>query len=293
MYNEYHIPVLYNEVLENIINEKYRIYVDCTLGGGGHSEAILKNTNNSFLVAIDQDDEAIEYASRRLENYNNKIIIKDNFKNLDKILYFNSYDKVDAILMDIGVSSRQLDNPERGFSYKYESKLDMRMDTSLKLSAYEIVNNFSENELSDIIYKYGEEPYARKIAKKIIQKRNNKTIETTLELSQIVIEAIGKSMKKHPAKRTFQALRIFVNKELEVLEETLNKAIRLLNNNGRLLVITFHSLEDRIVKEKFKQFEKEGLGKNLTKKVIKPKDEENKLNNRAHSSKLRIFERII
>lgn len=305
---EYHKPVLYDEIIENIIeNNKDMIYVDCTLGGGGHTEGILKNsTDNSKVIAIDQDQEAINFSSKRLEKYSNKLnIFKDNFKNLDTVIYMAGYDKVDRILMDIGVSSNQLDNPERGFSYKYEAKLDMRMNDDLEISAYDVINNFSEKELADIIYKYGEEPYSRKIAKNIVKYRENKTIDTTTELSEIIIKSIGKSMKKHPAKRTFQAIRIFVNKELDVLTETLDKAINLLNDKGKLLVITFHSLEDRIVKEKFKEYanpctcppeipicicNKKSKGKILTKKVIKASKEELKENNRAHSAKLRIFQ---
>lgn len=305
---EYHIPVLYKEVLENIIKDKYRVYVDCTLGGGGHSQMILeKIPSTSILIGLDQDEEAISFASNRLKDFKNLLIVKDNFKNLDKVLFKNSIDKVDAILMDIGVSSKQLDDPSRGFSYKHEARLDMRMDKSIKTSAYEVVNSYSEEALANIIFKYGEEPFSRKIAKKIVEKRKEKKIETTTELSKIVIEAIGKSMKKHPAKRTFQALRIYVNKELEVLEEALNKAVNLLNDGGRLLVITFHSLEDRIVKEMFNNFEnpcrnddlpvfvecsKKSLGVHLTKKVIKATSEEINENNRSHSAKLRIFERV-
>ena len=208
--------------------------------------------------------------------------------------------------MDIGVSSNQLDNIERGFSYRYEAKLDMRMNKDLSISAYDVVNKFSEKEIADIIYKYGEEPKSRKIAKNIVEYRKNKKIETTVELSDIIIKSIGKSMKKHPSKRTFQAIRIFVNKELEVLEEALDKAVNLLNKGGKLLVITFHSLEDRMVKEKFRKYEnpcicppeipvcvcdKKSLGKVITKKPIVAKDEELETNNRAHSAKLRIFER--
>lgn len=221
---EYHNPVLFDEIMENIISDKDAVYVDCTLGGGGHTEGILaKSTENSKVIAIDQDDEAILFAKSRLKKYEDKInIFKDNFKNLDTIVYFAGYEKVDRILMDIGVSSNQLDNIERGFSYKYDARLDMRMNQNLKISAYDIVNKFSESDLADIIYKYGEEPKSRRIAKNIIEYRKNKTIETTLELSDIIIRSIGKSMKKHPAKRTFQAIRIFVNKELEVLEEALD-----------------------------------------------------------------------
>ena len=253
---EYHKPVLYDEVIENIITDKDAVYVDCTLGGGGHTQGILENSSkNSKVIAIDQDIEAIEFAKKRLENYDNFKVFQDNFKNIDTVVYLAGFEKVDRILMDIGVSSNQLDNAKRGFSYRFCAKLDMRMDKSLKLSAYDVVNTFSEKEIADIIYKYGEEPKSRKIARNIVEYRKNKKIETTTELAEIVIKSIGKSMKRHPAKRTFQAIRIFVNKELEVLTQTLDKAVNLLNDRGRLLVITFHSLEDRIVKEKFREYE--------------------------------------
>lgn len=305
----YHKAVLYNEVIENIIVDKDAIYLDCTLGGGGHSMGILENsTKNSKLIAIDQDQNAIDYVNSNINGYEDKIkIFRNNFQNMDTVIYLAGYEKVDRILMDIGVSSKQLDDMSRGFSYKYEAKLDMRMDTSKKLSAYEVINEFSEKELADIIYKYGEEPKARKIASYIVRTRETKNIETTTELANIVIKAIGKKMKKHPAKRTFQAIRIYVNNELEVLEKAIDKAISLLNNNGRLLIITFHSLEDRIVKEKFRYYEnpcscpkdipicvcnKKSYGRILNKKAIVANSDELDENNRAHSAKLRIFERI-
>ncbi len=301
----YHKPVLYDHVIDNMIKENYKIYLDCTLGGGGHTEGILKNsTNESIVLAIDQDDDALKYASNRLKKYGNRIqIFKNNFKNMKTVVYQSGYEKVDAILLDIGVSSKQFDDAERGFSYKYEARLDMRMDRTQHLSAYEVINNYSENDLADIIYKYGEEPKSRKIASYIV---NSRPIETTTKLSDIVIKAIGKSMKKHPAKRTFQALRIYVNKELEVLEEAINEAVDILNPGGRLLIISFHSLEDKIVKKMFRDFEnpcvcdskipicicgKKSIGKVITKKVLVASNEELIQNNRSHSAKLRVFER--
>ena len=305
---DYHKPVLFDEVIENIVTNKEGVYLDCTLGGAGHTQGILENTSEkAVVIAIDQDDDAIEFAGKKLENYKERIkIFKDNFKNLDTVLYMAGYEKVSGILMDIGVSSYQLDDPERGFSYKYEAKLDMRMDKSAKISAYEVINEFSEQEIADILYKYGEEPKSRRIARKITEARKEKKIETTTELADIVIRAIGKSMKRHPAKRTFQAVRMYVNQELEVLEEALEKAVELLEDRGRLLVITFHSLEDRIVKNKFREFEKpckcppnipicvcgkESLGKVITKKPIVAGELELNDNSRAHSAKLRVFER--
>ena len=305
---DYHKPVLFDEVIENIVTNKEGVYLDCTLGGAGHTQGILENTSEKgVVIAIDQDDDAIEFAWKKLENYKERIkIFKDNFKNLDTVLYMAGYEKVSGILMDIGVSSYQLDDPERGFSYKYEAKLDMRMNKNAKISAYEVINEFSEQEIADILYKYGEEPKSRRIARKITEARKEKKIETTTELADIVIRAIGKSMKRHPAKRTFQAVRMYVNQELEVLEEALEKAVELLEDRGRLLVITFHSLEDRIVKNKFREFEKpckcppnipicvcgkESLGKVITKKPIVAGELELNDNSRAHSAKLRVFER--
>ena len=305
---DYHKPVLFDEVIENIITNMEGVYLDCTLGGAGHTQGILENTSEgAVVIAIDQDDDAIEFAEKKLEDYKGRIkIFKDNFRNLDTVLYMAGYEKVSGILMDIGVSSYQLDDPERGFSYKYEAKLDMRMNKNAKISAYEVINEFSEQEIADILYKYGEEPKSRRIARKITEARKEKKIETTTELADIVIRAIGKSMKRHPAKRTFQAVRMYVNQELEVLEEALEKAVELLEDRGRLLVITFHSLEDRIVKNKFREFEKpckcppnipicvcgkESLGKVITKKPIVAGELELNDNSRAHSAKLRVFER--
>ncbi|MDK9579927.1 16S rRNA (cytosine(1402)-N(4))-methyltransferase RsmH [Sneathia sanguinegens] len=303
----YHKPVLYNEVIENMIKPEYNIYVDCTLGGGGHSEGILKNSK-AKLIAIDQDDEAIKFSTKRLEKYSDRVkIFKNNFSNLKYVLYMAGYDKVDAILMDIGVSSNQLDKIDRGFSYKKEAFLDMRMNKEKELTAYEIVNKFTEEEIANIIFKYGQEPKARRIARYICKYREENEIKTTTQLAELVIRAIGKSMKKHPAKRTFQALRIYVNNELEVLEKTIDDAIELLNKGGRLLIITFHSLEDKIVKEKFRYYEnpctcpkdipicvckKKSYGKIINKKAIVASNSELESNNRAHSAQLRIFERI-
>ena len=299
---DYHKPVLFDEVIENIITNMEGVYLDCTLGGAGHTQGILENTSEGALViAIDQDDDAIEFAGKKLENYKERIkIFKDNFKNLDTVLYMAGYEKVSGILMDIGVSSYQLDDPKRGFSYKYEAKLDMRMDKSAKISAYEVINEFSEQEIADILYKYGEEPRARRIAKKITEQRKVKKIETTTELADIVIRAIGKSMKRHPAKRTFQAVRMYVNKELEVLEEALEKAVEHLEDKGRLLVITFHSLEDRIVKQTLAELAKGctcppqlpicvcGKKPQVKKPIsIKPTEQEIDENPRSRSARLR------
>lgn len=306
--SEYHIPVLYNECIENLVLDKNGIYLDCTLGGGGHSEGILKSLENGKLISIDQDEQAIKFATKRLEKYKNKwLCFKNNFENLDMVLYIAGYDKIDGILMDIGVSSTQLDDPERGFSYRFDTKLDMRMNRSNSLSAYEVVNNYPEEELTRILFEYGEERFAKKIARLICEERKIKNIETTGELVNIIKRAYPERAQKHPAKKTFQAIRIEVNKELEVLEKAIEKAVNSLKKGGRLGIITFHSLEDRIVKNKFKELSTackcppelpicvcggKAKVKIITKKPIIPNEKEVDFNNRAHSSKLRIVERI-
>lgn len=304
----YHKPVLYDEVIDNLVKDEYNIYLDCTLGGAGHSLGILKNSNkNAILIGIDQDINAINHSKEYLKDYSNRVkIFKNNFENLKLVTYMAGFNEVNCILMDIGVSSKQLDDPSRGFSYKYEAKLDMRMDESNELTAYKVINEYSEKELADIIYRYGEEPKARRIAQYIIKYREKEKIETTTQLADIIINAVGKSMKKHPAKRTFQALRIYVNNELKVLEKAIDEGINILSDGGRIGIITFHSLEDRIVKDAFRRYEnpcecpaelpvcvcnKKSAGRVYNKKVIIAKKEELENNNRSHSAKLRIFER--
>lgn len=308
-FSEYHIPVLFYETMELLITNKDGVYLDCTLGGGGHSEGILKNTSEKAkVISIDQDEQAINFASKRLEPFKNRWkVYKENFENLDTVLYCAGEDKIDGILMDIGVSSTQLDDEERGFSYRFDTKLDMRMDKSKNLSAYEVVNNYSEEELSKIIFEYGEERFARKIARYICEARKEKNIETTGELVSIIRKAYPTRSQKHPAKKTFQAIRIEVNRELEVLENAIDKAIKSLKKGGRLAIITFHSLEDRIVKNKFKELEKGCICppelpicmcgrkpqvKVITRKPVCAGEEELKYNNRAHSAKLRVVEKI-
>ena len=308
--NDYHIPVLYYETLDNLVINPDGIYIDCTLGGGSHSEGILERlSDKGLLISIDQDTNAIEYSKKRLEKFGSKWkVFKGNFENIDTIAYMASVDKVDGILMDIGVSSKQLDDPERGFSYRYDVKLDMRMNTEQKISAYDVVNTYSEEQLSKIIFEYGEERHARKIAKLIVEERKSSPIEKTSDLIALIKRAYPERASKHPAKKTFQAIRIEVNRELEVLENAMSKAVELLKVGGRLAIITFHSLEDRIVKNKFKDLATAckcpkdipicvcgGVKKFeiITKKPIIPIDDELKNNNRAHSSKLRILERIL
>ena len=308
--NDYHIPVLYYETLDNLVINPDGIYIDCTLGGGSHSEGILERlSDKGLLISIDQDTNAIEYSKKRLEKFGSKWkVFKGNFENIDTITYMAGIDKVDGILMDIGVSSKQLDDPDRGFSYRYDAKLDMRMNTDQKISAYDIVNTYSEEQLSKIIFEYGEERHARKIAKLIVEERKSSPIEKTSDLITLIKRTYPERASKHPAKKTFQAIRIEVNRELEVLENAMSKAVDLLKIGGRLAIITFHSLEDRIVKNKFKDLATAckcpkdipicvcgGVKKFeiITKKPIIPIDDELKNNNRAHSSKLRILERIL
>ena len=302
-----HISVLLNECIENLNLKDDSVIVDCTLGYGGHSSEILKRIKKGKLYSFDQDDEAIKSAKNRLDKIgNNYTIIRSNFVNLESEIkkYENS---VDGILYDLGVSSPQLDEAERGFSFHNDADLDMRMDKSNPLKAYDVVNNYSYEELTNILYKYGEEKYASSIAKKIIKEREIKPIRTTLELVEIIKSAVPEKYKrdKHPARKTFQAIRIEVNKELDVFESSLRQALDLVKIGGRVCVITFHSLEDKICKNIFKSVSE--VDKNLRNmpiipdammpkyKVIaniKPSSEELANNNRARSARLRVIERV-
>lgn len=303
-----HVSVLLNEAVAGLNIKSDGIYVDLTLGGGGHSEEILKKLTTGKLICVDRDEYAINKSTERLKQYNNKIIIKQSFVNIDEVLKQLDIKKIDGFLFDLGVSSFQFDDGERGFSYNKDYKLDMRMDRTENLSAYEVVNEFDEMDLYKIFRDYGEEKFAKNIAKHIAINRQTKKIETTFELVEIIKQSIPyklRQQEKHPAKRVFQALRIYVNDELSQLTETLDKVVDLLNDNGRLSIITFHSLEDRIVKNKFKNFEnpctcpkgypcvckKKSKGITITKKAILPTNEEIEINRRSKSAKLRIFER--
>ncbi|WP_297598086.1 16S rRNA (cytosine(1402)-N(4))-methyltransferase RsmH [uncultured Cetobacterium sp.] len=307
--SEYHIPVLYYETLENLITDKDGVYVDCTLGGGGHSEGILREIgDNGRLISIDQDEQAIEFAKNRLGKYGSKwSVFKNNFENIDTVLYMAGADKVTGILMDIGVSSTQLDDPERGFSYRYDTKLDMRMNRSSELSAYEVVNNYEEGELVKIFFEYGEDRFSRKIARLICQRREEKPIETTGELVDVIRKAYPPRSEKHPAKKVFQAIRIEVNRELDVLKNAITKSFNSLEKGGRLAIITFHSLEDRIVKNMFRDLctgckcpkelpicvcNEVPKGKLVNRKPIISSKQELEFNNRAHSAKLRVIEKL-
>lgn len=305
-----HVTVMLDEAVKGLNIKEDGIYVDCTLGGGGHSSKILSQLTTGHLYAFDQDENAIKAANERLSKIsNNYTIIYSNFVNLEQKLRELGVNKVDGILFDLGVSSPQFDNGERGFSYNYDARLDMRMDQRQSLDAYEIVNTYPYEQLVKILYRYSDEKFAKQIARKIEQQRAVKPIETTFELVELVKEAIPAPARRkggHPAKRTFQALRIAVNDELNVFESALEQAFRLIDINGRISVITFHSLEDRICKNMFKEktTTKDILGlpvlpesmkakfKLVNKKAYQATNEEIEQNHRAHSAKLRVIERI-
>lgn len=306
-----HISVLLSESVEGLNIKPDGIYADGTLGGGGHSYEILKKLSNSGrLIGIDQDSDAIKAAGERLKEFDNVTFVNDNFKNIKNILDDLNIDKISGAVLDLGVSSYQLDERERGFSYMGDAKLDMRMNRDNPFSAYNVVNEYSEEKLADIFFKYGEEKFSRKIAKIICEKRADNPIETTGELVDIIKRAIPERMRvkgSHPAKRVFQAIRIEVNGELEILENALRDFFDALEHGGRLCVITFHSLEDRIVKNTFaslaqgctcpKEFPicvcgNKPKGKLVSRKPIIPTDEEIEKNARSKSSKLRIIEKL-
>ena len=306
-----HVTVLLNEAVEGLNIKEDGIYVDCTLGGAGHSCAILKRLTTGHLYCFDQDQTAIAAARSRLsEISDNFTIIYSNFVNIKAELSNLGITKVDGILFDLGVSSPQFDTGERGFSYNYDARLDMRMDTNNSLDAYTIVNTWSYEQLVEILFKYADEKFAKRIARKIEQSRVNKPIETTFQLVEIIKEAIPAAARRkggHPAKRTFQALRIAVNDELNVFDRALKDSLALLNSGGRIAVITFHSLEDKICKYTFNDVTKlkdvpPGLPvipdyllpkyKLVNKKAIIASKEELEINHRSHSAKLRVIERV-
>jgi len=307
-----HVSVLLNEAIDALNVKKDGIYVDLTLGRGGHSKEILKRLTTGHLYAFDKDDEAIEESKKNLEEFSKKItIIRDDFRNFRQNLENLGVKKVDGILLDLGVSSPQFDEGNRGFSYRENSRLDMRMDTRQKLTAFDVVNTYSVGELTRIFREYGEDKYSYQIARKIVEKRQQKPVETTLELVEIIKASKPQkelAKKGHPAKQIFQALRIEVNDELGALKDALKDALEVLNIGGRIVVITFHSLEDRITKVMFQNVSKiEGTRKNVfalptkedepdfklvNNKVILPSEKEQETNPRSKSAKLRAIERV-
>jgi len=305
MTSSFHVPVLLNEVISNLNCRKGGVYIDCTLGGGGHSKAILKLIYpHCVLVGIDQDIDAINVAKKELELYSDKIkLIKGNFKHLIRILSKLEIDRVSGIIFDLGVSFHQLKERERGFSFKEDNYLDMRMDAKQRFNANILVNNYTENDLIEIFEKYGEERFSKRIAHRIVTERKKKVIVSTKELSDLVIRSLPKTKKRktwriHPATRIFQAIRIEVNQELQALEAGIRQAVEVLEIKGRICIISYHSLEDRIVKRFFKEMAREevGMKKNmvqiLTKKPITPTLVEIKENPKARSAKLRVAEKI-
>ena len=306
-----HISVLFGESIDALNIKPNGIYADGTLGGGGHSHGILSTNDSCRLIGIDQDKEAIAAAKERLKEFDGRVtFVNRNFSEIKDILSELGIDEIDGAVLDLGVSSYQLDNAERGFSYMHDAALDMRMNTSSPKSAYDVVNSYSCEELMRIFYDYGEEKWSKRIAEFICEKRKTKPVETTFELVEIIKAAIPKKARMeggHPAKRTFQAIRIEVNHELEVLERNINDMIDLLNPGGRFCIITFHSLEDRIVKKAFRTAQnpctcppdfpvcvcgKKPKGKMVYRKPVLPSDEELEENPRSKSAKLRIFEHI-
>lgn len=305
-----HISVLLNESIDGLNIKDDGTYVDCTLGYAGHSSEILKRVKRGRLFAFDQDSKAIEFSSKKLKEIGDNFeIINSNFVHIKDELEKRNVKEVDGILFDLGVSSPQLDESDRGFSYHMDARLDMRMNQNQELSAYEVVNTYSESDLANIFFKYGEEKYSRSIAKNIVRNRDVKPIETTLELVEVIKASVPEKAKrdKHPARKVFQAIRIEVNNELGILDKTMRDSLSMLKVGGRVAVITFHSLEDRIIKNIFKEVTEidpkvKGLPnipdsylpdfKLVNNKAIIPSDEELEINNRSRSSKLRIIERI-
>lgn len=305
-----HYSVLLEETIEGLNINPNGVYVDGTLGGGGHAFEVCKKLKNGRFYGIDQDDAAMKAASDRLQPFQDKVtIIRNNYCNMKQALEEYGIQGVDGIVLDLGVSSYQLDTQERGFSYRYDATLDMRMDTRQQVTAKDIVNTYSERDLYRVIRDYGEDQFAKNIAKHICLARSKQKVNTTNELNEIIKAAIPAKMRQngHPSKKTFQAIRIECNQELDVLRDSLEDLVRLLNSKGRLCIITFHSLEDRIVKSAFKKYEnpctcppefpvcacgKKPLGKVITRKPLLPSEVELEQNSRSKSAKLRIFEKI-
>ena len=305
-----HVSVLLNECIEALDIKEDGIYVDCTLGGAGHSLEILKRLSpKGRLIGIDQDEDALKAAKEKIKEYNNVTYVHDNFYNIEAILDKLKIEKVDGIFMDLGVSSYQLDNAERGFSYMRDANLDMRMDRSKGITAYDVVNNYEEPQIAEVLRNYGEEKFSKRIANFIVDRRKDKPINTTLELVNVIDAAIPAKFKReggHPAKRTFQGIRIEVNGELKILDKAIEDGIARLHCGGRMAIITFQSLEDRIVKVKFKSLEdpckcpkelpmcvcgKTPIVKLISRKPIRATEAEIETNSRSRSAKLRVAQK--
>ena len=304
-----HVSVLLDETIESLNIKEDGVYVDGTLGGAGHTKEILKRLTSGTLIGIDQDLDALNNAKVILKDYKNVILSHNNFSNIKEVLKELKIDSVDGIMMDLGVSSYQLDTGERGFSYMKDAPLDMRMDRDSDLSAYDVINSYSEKELAGVIKDYGEERFAKRIAGFVVNEREVSEIKTTHELVDIIKKAIPARYRRtgpHPAKRTFQAIRIEVNKELEILKDSINDSVDVLKPGGRLAIISFHSLEDRIVKHTYKKLSdpcecpktlpcvcgKKPIIKLISRKPIGPSEEELEINPRSRSAKLRVLEKI-
>jgi len=304
----YHIPVLLKETIDMLIVNKHGVYLDCTLGGGGHAGKILESIEpDGYLLGIDRDKQAIDHASKVLSSYKNFKSENINFARINELEQIVFGMQFDGILLDLGVSSKQIDDPERGFMYSEDGELDMRMDPAHGISAYDIINSYGQDELTDIFFKYGEERNSRKIAEKIVQNRDKKKIRTTGELADIIGSVCSKNFRIKTLSRIFQALRIEVNRELEELQTVLKFSLNILKPNGRVAVISYHSLEDRIVKQFVNEYStgcncpkefpkcvcnKKPIIRNITKKPVCASGEEIKANSRSRSAKLRIFEKI-
>jgi len=305
-----HESVLLNETIEYLKVKPDGVYVDGTLGGGGHSYEILRRLPKGRLIAIDRDMDALYAASMRLKDFNNVTFVHDNYKNIKNILKNIDIERIDGAILDLGVSSYQLDEVKRGFSYMHDAPLDMRMDKGSALTAEHVVNNYSEDDIARILFDYGEEKWAKRIAKFIVEERKKRSIKTTFQLVDIIKKAVPASKRRtgpHPAKRTFQAIRIEVNDELKGLDSAIDDFIDVMNPNGRIAIITFHSLEDRIVKNMYKKLEnpctcpknlpctcgKKPVIKIITKKPVTPNKEELKTNPRSRSAKLRVAEKLL
>ena len=287
-----HVPVMREEVLEALELKSSGIYVDATLGLGGHSEGILQRAAGCTLIGIDRDEKAIGIAAERLKGFQNVHLIKDRFSNMKEVVNSLGYEKVNGIILDVGVSTLHLKAEGRGFSFMRDEPLDMRMDRSAELTAEKVVNSYKEKDLADVIYQYGEERFSRRIAKSIVNTRRKNRITSCKELADIVEKAVGRRGRIHPATRTIQALRIEVNGELDELSKAVDSGAELLEKQGRFCVLAYHSLEDRIVKFAFRKLAKEGVLKIITKKPMVPEREEQKLNPSSRSAKFRVAEKI-